>query len=65
MTAAIAGYVTVSLTNSDKQSNGCRTAVESKSNPSCDRRITGLCGHVRTNEGVSECAIVMCAYRIH
>jgi len=40
VTARLAGYVTVNLMTFDKQSNGRRTAVESKSNRSCNHRIT-------------------------
>ena len=39
MTAAI-GYVTVTSMTFDKQSNGRRTAVESKSSRSCNQRIS-------------------------
>jgi len=38
----LAGYVTVTLTTFHKQSNGRRTTVESKSNRTCNHRITAL-----------------------
>ena len=38
----VAGYVTVTVMIFDKQSNACRTAVESKSNRSCNHRIIGF-----------------------
>ena len=40
MTAAIAGYVTVYLMTFDKQSNARRISVESKSNCSCNHRLS-------------------------
>ena len=40
MTAAIVGYVTLTLMTFDKQSNGPRTAVESQLNRGCNDRIS-------------------------
>jgi len=40
LTAAVAAYVAVTLMNSDKQSNGRRTEIESRSNRSCNRRVS-------------------------
>jgi len=40
MQLRLADYVSVTWTTSDNQSNGRRTAVESKSNHSCDHRVS-------------------------
>jgi len=39
VTPAVAVYVTVTLMTFEKQSNGRRTAVESKSNRSCNHPV--------------------------